>query len=214
MGFGTRLITIAADFGLAQNDAMSDQPPVGELLIQIQAGDEDALIALHTRFINLVYSVAYQVLEDPMAAEEVAQDAFMRLWEKAESYDASKGEFVPWMLTITRRLAIDALRKRQRRTPKHAMLFIDENPELWENVLSSGTSELRRSLIQVLQQLPSDQQDAISLAYFYGMSHSDIAAYRNLPLGTVKTRIRQGMQKLRTMWLTESPSQPNQDAGT
>ena len=193
---------------------MSDQPPVGELLIQIQAGDEDALIALHTRFINLVYSVAYQVLEDQMAAEEVAQDAFMRLWEKAESYDASKGEFVPWMLTITRRLAIDALRKRQRRTPKQAMLFIDENPELWENVLSSGTTELRRSLIQVLQQLPSDQQDAINLAYFYGMSHSDIAAYRNLPLGTVKTRIRQGMQKLRTMWLTESPSQPNQESGT
>jgi RNA polymerase sigma-70 factor (ECF subfamily) len=149
-----------------------------------------------------------------MAAEEVAQDTFMRLWEKAESFDASKGEFVPWLLTITRRLAIDALRKRQRRTPKQAMLFIDENPELWENLLSSGTSELRRSLIQVLQQLPPDQQDAINLAYFYGMSHSDIAAYRNLPLGTVKTRIRQGMQKLRTMWLAEPPSRPGQDAGT
>jgi RNA polymerase sigma-70 factor (ECF subfamily) len=193
---------------------MSDQPPVADLLIQIQSGDEEALIALHTRFINLVYSVAYQVLDDQMAAEEVAQDTFMRLWEKAESFDASKGEFVPWLLTITRRLAIDALRKRQRRTPKQAMLFIDENPELWENLLSSGTSELRRSLIQVLQQLPSDQQDAINLAYFYGMSHSDIAAYRNLPLGTVKTRIRQGMQKLRTMWLAEPPSRPGQDAGT
>jgi len=193
---------------------MSDQPPVAHLLAQIQSGDEDALIALHARFINLVYSVAYQMLDDEMAAEEVAQDTFMRLWDKAETYDANKGEFVTWLLTITRRLAIDALRKRQRRTPKQAMLFIDENPELWENVLSSDTSELRRNLMHVLQQLPSDQQDAISLAYFYGMSHSDIAAYRNLPLGTVKTRIRQGMQKLRTMWLAERPSHLNQDAGT
>lgn len=193
---------------------MNNQPSVAQLLEQIQNGHEDALIALHARYINLVYSVAYQVLEDQMMAEEVAQDTFMRLWDKAASYDANKGEFTTWLLTITRRLAIDRLRKRQRREPRQQMLFIDENPEMWENLLSTGSNDLRRSLINVLQQLPPEQQDAISLAYFYGMSHSDIAAYRNLPLGTVKTRIRQGMQKLRTMWLAQPPVHPGQDRRT
>jgi RNA polymerase sigma-70 factor (ECF subfamily) len=94
------------------------------------------------------------------------------------------------------------------------MLFIDENPDLWETLLSTGSSELRRSLLGVLHQLPPEQQDAIGLAYFYGMSHSDIAAYREIPLGTVKTRIRQGMKKLRTIWLSDAPVHPKQDSAT
>lgn len=192
---------------------MSSPFPVADLLQRIQAGDEEALLALHARYINLVFSVAYQVLEDRMAAEEVAQDTFMRLWEKAAAYDAEKGEFITWLLTITRRLAIDSLRKRQRREPRQDMLFIDENPELWESLLSTETSELRRSLLSVLHQLPAEQRDAIGLAYFYGMSHADIAAFCKVPLGTVKTRIRQGMHKLRHIWLAESPVNPNQDSG-
>ncbi|MAS36409.1 MAG: RNA polymerase subunit sigma-24 [Anaerolineaceae bacterium] len=192
---------------------MTSQPSVDQLLQRIQAGDEEALFNLHARYVNLVFSVAYQILEDQMAAEEVTQDTFMRLWEKAATFDTAKGEFVTWLLTITRRLAIDVLRKRQRRDPRQHTLFIDENPELWENILSTETSDLRRSLLNILQQLPSEQQDAIGLAYFYGLSHSDIAAYRNIPLGTVKTRIRQGMQRLRSIWLAEQPVNPNQDSG-
>jgi RNA polymerase sigma-70 factor (ECF subfamily) len=192
---------------------MSSSLPVAELLQRIQAGDEEALLTLHARYINLVYSVAYQVLGDRMAAEEVAQDTFMRLWNKAATFDPDKGEFITWLLTITRRLAIDSLRKRQRREPRQDLLFIDENPDLWENVLSTETSELRRNLIGVLHQLPAEQRDAIGLAYFYGMSHADIAAFCKVPLGTVKTRIRQGMQKLRHMWLAEQPVNPNLDGG-
>jgi|SRR5690606_15316924 RNA polymerase sigma-70 factor (ECF subfamily) len=191
---------------------MSSPISVTDLLQRIQAGDEEALLALHSRYINLVYSVAYQVLDDRMAAEEVAQDTFMRLWEKAATYDPAKGEFITWLLTITRRLAIDSLRKRQRREPRQDMLFIDENPDLWENLLSTETSELRRSLLGVLHQLPVEQRDAIGLAYFYGMSHADIAAFCKVPLGTVKTRIRQGMQKLRHIWMTEPPVNPNRDS--
>lgn len=191
---------------------MSSPLSVTDLLQRIQDGDEEALLALHSRYINLVYSVAYQVLDDRMAAEEVAQDTFMRLWEKAATYDPEKGEFITWMLTITRRLAIDSLRKRQRREPRQDMLFIDENPDLWENLLSTETSELRRSLLGVLHQLPAEQRDAIGLAYFYGMSHADIAAFSKVPLGTVKTRIRQGMQKLRHIWMTEPPVNPNRDS--
>ncbi len=180
---------------------------VVELLKRINDGDEEALLLLHAQYINLVYSVAYRILDDQMAAEEVAQDTFMRLWEKAATFDPAKGEFVTWLLTITRRLAIDVLRKQRRRQPPGPdMIFIDENPEMWENILSSGNSDLRRSLLGIMRELPPEQQDAINLAYFYGMSHSDIASYRKLPLGTVKTRIRQGMHKLRDLWLTESPT--------
>jgi RNA polymerase sigma-70 factor (ECF subfamily) len=191
---------------------MSSLFSVADLLQRIQAGDEEALLTLHARYINLVYSVAYQVLEDRMAAEEVAQDTFMRLWEKAATLDPDRGEFITWLLTITRRLAIDSLRKRQRREPRQDMLFIDENPDLWENILSTETSELRRSLLGVLHQLPAEQRDAIGLAYFYGMSHADIAAFCKIPLGTVKTRIRQGMQKLRHIWMAEPPVNPNRDS--
>jgi RNA polymerase sigma-70 factor (ECF subfamily) len=171
-----------------------------ELLEQIRAGHEDALLALHTRYAHLVYSVAYRVLNDSMAAEEVTQDTFMRLWYKSNAYDASKGSFITWLLTITRRLAIDTFRKLQR-DPMLDPVFIDAEPELWDNVLKvEESSDLRQSLIDSAKRLPDDQWQAIELAYFYGMSHQQIADYLHVPLGTVKTRIRLGMEKLREAW--------------
>lgn len=178
---------------------MSQFPESG-LIRRIQAGDEDALVELHTRFVNLVYSVAYSVLNEPMAAEEVTQDTFMRVWDKSDAYDAEKGRFVTWLLTITRRLAIDLLRQRQRKEPDLKVIFMDENPDLWENILESESTELRRTLLSVMRQIPREQAEAIELAYFYGLAHSDIAEALGEPLGTVKTRIRLGMQKLRQAW--------------
>jgi DNA-directed RNA polymerase specialized sigma24 family protein len=96
--------------------AMS-QTPEFSLLQQIQAGNEEALIALHSRYANLVYSVAYRILDDGMSAEEVTQDTFLRLWHKSHRYDPEKGNFVTWLLTLTRRLAIDMLRQRRRQPP-------------------------------------------------------------------------------------------------
>ena len=175
-------------------------------LIQgVNRGDEESLVQLHQQYVNLVYSVAYRVLGDQQAAEEVTQDTFMRFWKKSESYDPDKGRFTTWLLTVTRRLAIDVLRQRQRREPQSGMLFMDEDPSLWESVpLADGATDLRRTLKSVLNQLPSDQRDLIELVYFYGMSHTDIAETLELPLGTVKTRIRLGMQKLRTAWVSDN----------
>lgn len=171
------------------------------LLAQIQAGSEDALLELHSRYANLVYSVAYRVLNDSMSAEEVTQDAFMRLWNKSYTYDPEKGRFTTWLLTVTRRLAIDMIRQRQRREPKSGMLFMDEDPSLWENILTAeGGGDLRRTLRSVMDELPTEQRELIELVYFYGMSHSDLAETLDIPLGTVKTRIRLGMQKLRQAW--------------
>ena len=116
---------------MSPNDEMN-------LLRRVQAGDEDALLTLHAQYANLVYSVAYRVLNDQMAAEEVTQDTFMRLWNKSYTYDPQKGRFITWLLTVTRRLAIDHYRQRLRREPQTGLLFMDEDPSLWENVLTAA----------------------------------------------------------------------------
>jgi RNA polymerase sigma-70 factor (ECF subfamily) len=179
------------------------------LLERIQAGDQTALVEIHTRYINLVYSMAYRVLGESMAAEEVAQDTFLRLWKKAYTYNAAKGRFATWLLTVTRRLAIDTLRVRQRQQPDSRLVSIDEEPEVWENVLSVEENDLRRTLRSALSGLPVDQREPIELAYFYGLSQPEIADALDVPLGTVKTRIRLGMQKLRLAWLSERSINPN-----
>lgn len=183
------------------------QPFLHDLLRRIQEQDEEALVELHGQFAGLVYSVAYRVLNDRMSAEEVTQDTFLRLWDKSHTYDPAKGEFTVWLLTITRRLAIDVLRQRQRAEPKQEPIFIDADPDLWEHIAPAATHELRRTLVAVIRQLPEDQQQVIGLAYFYSMSHSEIADYLRLPLGTVKTRIRQGMKKLRDAWILTNPNE-------
>ncbi|MBI5957786.1 MAG: sigma-70 family RNA polymerase sigma factor [Chloroflexi bacterium] len=186
-------------------------PNLAELLAQIQAGNESALLTLHEQYANLVYSIACRVLNDPLSAEEVTQDTFMRLWYKAETYDAAKGSFVTWLLTITRRLAIDVHRKYQH-DPMQDPVYMDSDIERWENILGSGEdADLKGTLVAVLHELPDEQRQVIELAYFHGMSHGQIADYLSQPVGTIKTRIRLGMQKLREAWLVGSSNDPNQD---
>jgi RNA polymerase sigma-70 factor (ECF subfamily) len=177
------------------------------LIEQVRAGNESALIELHRRYVNLVYSVAYRVLNDQMAAEEVTQDTFLRLWNKSDSYDPDRGALVTWLATIARRLAIDVFRQQERR-PLLGAMSVEDNPELWSTMLRDDNSDLRRTLQAIMDDLPGDQRDALELAYFYGMTHSDIADYLQVPLGTVKTRIRLGMEKLRTAWNVEPSVSP------
>jgi len=185
-----------------------DQVSDLKLMQQIQTGDEDALLALHARYVSLVYSVVYRILNEPMAAEEVTQDTFLRLWHKGFTYDPARGQFVTWLLTVARRLAIDHYRHQRRREPRAGLLFMDEDPSLWENTLLAEGDDLRRTLQSALNQLQPEQRELIELAYFYGLAHSDIAAQTHLPLGTVKTRIRLGMQKLRQIWMDEARVKP------
>lgn len=183
------------------------QPPELELLQRIEQGDEDALLALHRRYAGAVYSVAYRVLNEPMAAEEVTQDTFLRLWDKAYTFDPAKGAFLPWLLTIARRRAIDTLRQQQRhQLPAGATFSLDEHPYLWEQIENPEPWErhdLRQALVTALRHLPPEQREAIELAYFHGLSHREAAAHLQVPLGTIKTRLRLGMQKLRETWLAQ-----------
>ncbi|MEM9952451.1 MAG: sigma-70 family RNA polymerase sigma factor [Chloroflexota bacterium] len=180
------------------------ETPTHALIRQIQTGSEEALLQLHDEFATPVYSVAYRVLGNAQDAEEVTQDVFLKLWDKAQSFDPERGKFITWLLTIARRTAIDRLRKRQRRDAPDNSVSMDAEPYLWETKLGEeDVSDLQRSLLSVMDELPNDQRNAIYLSYFHGMSHSDIAAHVDKPLGTVKSHIRMGMQKLRSIWIQE-----------
>jgi RNA polymerase sigma-70 factor (ECF subfamily) len=187
---------------------MTQTQPVLPLLTRIQAGEEDALLQLHDRYVNLVYSVAYRVLEHQQDAEEVTQDVFMRLWHKSALYDPEKGSFTTWLLTITRRLALNRVRHRTRHQAPQKTFSLDEHPQVWEDrLVHEDLSELQMVLLSALDQLSTEQQQAIQLAYFRGMTQADIAQHLDRPLGTVKSHIRLGMQKLREIWMADQPAQ-------
>jgi RNA polymerase sigma-70 factor (ECF subfamily) len=182
-----------------------------KLLRQIAQGDRAAFLRLYDLRAAKVHGLSLHILRDLHAAEEVTQDTFMRVWERAGSYHASKGKVLPWLLTITRRLAIDRIRSQSRRI--QVSFSIDED---WLKIPDpdSETEESRwRSLAFALRDLPQEQRQSIELAYYQGMSHSQIAELIGVPLGTVKTRIRLGMQKLRKAMGEGAPGQRKSEIG-
>lgn len=170
-----------------------------ELLQAVAARNHDALMTLYRHYGNLVYGLALRVLRQPQLAEEITQDIFTKVWQRPERWNPAYGQFSSWLLTITRNAAIDRLRREERhRTesygteyeqPPSTAHFVDE--PLWYN------GQLLRKL---MIQLPAEQRNLIELAYFSGYTHSDLADRLELPLGTVKTRLRIGLQKLRKLW--------------
>lgn len=173
------------------------------LLARIQQDDQDALMTLYHRYSRLVYSVAYQTLNNQEDSEETTQDVFLRVWKKSSQYDAARGSFVGWLVTVTRNAAIDRLRVRQRRDVSPDTLSLDADHAVWANLEPhTRDQDLHHQLASALHTLSNEQQEAISLAYFYGMSHSEIAEKLGRPLGTVKSHIRQGMKRLRDIYLS------------
>jgi RNA polymerase sigma-70 factor (ECF subfamily) len=174
-----------------------------ELADRTAQGDQSAFLALYDRYSGRVYALAVRIMGDPMLAEEVTQDAFIKLWDRARQYLAERGLLLPWLLTITRYTALDRLRLEGRRPA----LSTAEDPELLWQKLPDPTSqpdEARwRSLYLIVQALPVDQRKVIDLAYYQGLSQSEIAETLGWPLGTVKTRLRAAMESLRDTWLNE-----------
>lgn len=179
-----------------------------DLLNWIKNADQAALGELYDRYHRLVFSLAYQTIGDRAVAEEIAQDVFLRIWEKAATYREDQGKVLTWIVSITRNRAIDLYRRRRIRP--------ENNPLVWEELTplerSDGTNietEVDRSLMRkrirtALASLPAEQRLALSLAYFRGYSHSEIAENLQEPIGTIKTRIRLAMQKLRQYLLEEA----------
>jgi RNA polymerase sigma-70 factor (ECF subfamily) len=168
-------------------------------------GDDRALAALYDRHGGVAYSVAMNILGDAGDAEEAVSDAFIQVWSNAASFDPARSSVVAWLTMITRTRALDLLRGRRRRTLRTERSAATDIAGFAAPVADLGPSpersaelgELSRSVTAAIAELPPPQRRALELAYFGGLSHSEIADELDEPLGTVKTRIRAGMEKLR-----------------
>jgi RNA polymerase sigma-70 factor (ECF subfamily) len=173
-----------------------------ELILLVTQGDQYALEALYERYARAVYSFSLRIVGDAQVAEEILQEVFVRAWQQGGSFQSARGSLITWLLSITHNLSIDEVRRRERRPQKaeseepESILagLPDEGPNVEEEV---WLSSLRVSIQDALQQLPAAQREAIELAYFQGLTQREIADTLGEPLGTIKTRMRLGMLKLR-----------------
>lgn len=172
-------------------------PDDATLMRQVTQGDRRAFLHLYDKYAPRVNGLSLRMLRDEMTAEEVTQDAFLRLWTRATTFNPDRGRLLSWLLAITRRLAIDRIRLDARRP---ALSEANSPGGSWEQLpdAASQTEEARwLSMKFALFELPAEQREAIELAFYHGMSHGQIAEYLELPLGTVKSRLRLAMEKLR-----------------
>jgi RNA polymerase sigma-70 factor, ECF subfamily len=193
------------------------------LLRQISARQTGALSELYDRYGRLVFSLAFHILRDSSAAEEVTQDVFVQVWHKADSYHPDLGRVVTWLTIMARNRSIDALRRQSARPEGHRIEFEDKPSENSEEIFDGDFFaravegvEARQSvepqvdqdlqtlkLLQALSHLPPEQRQVLALAYFQGLTQQEISSSLQIPLGTVKTRIKLGLQKLRQLLIKE-----------
>ncbi len=171
------------------------------ILRLISRQDSDALGELYDRYGRLVYSIAFHTIGNRETAEEIVQDVFTRIWEKAHTYDAGQAKVSTWLVNITRNRAIDELRKINIRPEKNSIALSDAL-NLADQREPGPEAEVeahfqQHSVREAIAALPTEQQHVLALAYFKGLSHTEIAEVLNEPVGTVKTRLRLAMQKLR-----------------
>jgi RNA polymerase sigma-70 factor (ECF subfamily) len=169
----------------------------GALLERVSGGDAVALRALYERCGGRALSVAYRVLGARSEAEDVVQETFVQVWRQAATYDASRGGAMAWITTIARSRALDRLRARS--AAERAVVRSGDEPEVATGPAPAEAAEqreVRERVLAALATLPREQRSAIELAYYEGLSHSEIAARLGDPLGTVKTRVRLGLAKL------------------
>jgi len=179
-----------------------------EVLIRLIVADNaDSLSELYDRYNRLIFSLALNIVGDPGTAEEITLDVFTLVWEKASSYQPEKAKVNTWMTAITRNRSIDVLRRRGSRPERlNVDLFqIPSNQLPMDDELEEKTQAalLRERIREAVAQLPDDQREALQLAYFKGYTHRQIADVLDQPLGTVKTRIRLAMGKLRRILIVE-----------
>jgi RNA polymerase sigma-70 factor (ECF subfamily) len=172
-----------------------------DLLKRIGQGDRRAFSDLYDRFSGVLFATAYRVLNNQEAAEDVLQDVFLQIWEKAPLYDSARGKPLTWAVTLTRNKSIDRLRSLQRR--HRLQEEVERESETFEQFddrssLDAVDSVEKGQLVrEAITRLSKEQRVAIELAFFSGMTQTEIAEHLNEPLGTVKARIRRGMMKLR-----------------
>jgi len=173
-----------------------------ELLARVAKGDQQAFATLYDRSSSLLFTLALRILYDRDEAADVLQEVYLEVWRKVVRYNAARGSPTAWLVTLTRSRAIDRLRSRAAKgygvtdsiNDSPTGDLHDWHPGPFED---SANLELRTLVKKALAELPEAQQQALELAYYQGLSHTEIAARLNQPLGTIKTRIQLGMNKLR-----------------
>jgi RNA polymerase sigma-70 factor, ECF subfamily len=194
------------DIGPAQKGFSSVEIEPGapsdvDLMLGIQSQEADALSQLYDRYNGIVKALILRIIHNESEADDLLQEVFMEIWNQAKNFSAQKGKPLGWMVTLTRRRAIDALRKKQAyaRAEERLQAEPEQQPLAWvqnttEQDIASG--DKRALLASVISSLPEAQQQVIELAFFQGMSQREIAANTNIPLGTVKTRLELGLKKI------------------
>jgi RNA polymerase sigma-70 factor, ECF subfamily len=167
-----------------------------DLVTLLRVQPADGIAALYDRYGRLVFSMALRVVQDRGAAEEITQDVFMRCWRNLDRYQPSQGSLASWLLSITHNRAIDELRSRRGKDARREISDDELQPQA---AIDPGFDEalLRGEIQQALLLLPAAQRDVIELVFWNGLTRREIAERLRLPLGTVHTRLRLGMEKLR-----------------
>lgn len=163
------------------------------LLSAMRSGDQGAVAVLYDRYSGIVYAVALRVLGDTGKAEDILQEVFLQLWRNPTIFDAGRGSLGAWLSVIARNRAIDLLRKRQVETDVEDVV-VSVEPNFADDADRVRAMEKVRT---VLGEMPMPQRNALIMAYFQGMTHTEIAQKTGEPLGTIKTRIRNGLLALR-----------------
>ena len=179
------------------------QPDDASLIVLIAQAQKDALNKLYDRYNRLVFSVAFAIVGDRAIAEEITLDVFVQVWQRAGSYRSELAKVRTWLIAITRHHAIDILRMQKSRPEANAVqwneLSSHNGPAMPAVEDGLQLSMQREKVREALSQLPAEQRETLVLAYFKGYTQSQIAEALNQPLGTIKTRVRLAMQKLRKL---------------
>jgi RNA polymerase sigma-70 factor (ECF subfamily) len=184
--------TVAKDGHSAQGEKVETMDDAA-LLEAVAEGNQDAMAAVFDRYSRIVYCIALRVLREPSLAEDVMQEVLLQVWKRPQSFVAQRGNLAAWLSVVARNRAIDVLRKRSPLDPLGDLPL----PDPRDMTLATEQNWLMDKVRAVLNSLPAEQQGPLELAYFQGLSHTEIAERTGSPLGTVKTRIRAGLMSIR-----------------
>ncbi len=182
--------------------AADEAAPDSDLIARVKDGSSEALDEIYRRYASPVYSLVWKILQNPEESEDVALEVFWQIWRQASRYDAARGAPPAWIFTLARSRAIDRLRARHRK--ENRTISFDDPAVVFDPLDKDATPDQvasyrqnRDAVREAMKVLSAPQRDAIELAFFQGLTHVEIAEKLRLPLGTVKTRIRQGLIRLR-----------------
>jgi RNA polymerase sigma-70 factor (ECF subfamily) len=181
--------------------AKPGEPSDVDLMRGLQAEDPEALSQLYDRYNGILNALILRVIHNEAEAEDLLQEVFMEIWNRAKNFSSEKGKPLGWMVTLARRRAIDGLRKKKAhvRAEERLQAETEQQAGAWgQNVteVAIHSGDARLLMGRVMNSLPEAQRTAVELAFFYGMSQREIAANTNTPLGTVKTRLELGLKKI------------------